>query len=917
MAELGRRVFTYVKMTKELSVCAVSAWDADDVTEGTNARLTYSIEKNVIHERTGEAIFAIHPQTGLVRTMLCCLDRETTPEYHIQVVATDGGALKGTGTVLVRLADVNDNSPRLTRQLWQVEVDETWGSGPQSNVTLLEVTASDPDTANYFFYRIVEASGWGWEHFGLRTEGTVGHLYARQVLDFEDDTHRRGFKFMIQVTDRGRGGWDDSRHTDTAWVSVRLRDVNDNPPQFHRPHAHITVRENTAPGTLLATLPARDPDMGGEQRVEYRVEGGWGSLVVDGDGRVSLWRRLDREAPKGAVARVVGVGVDGGVPPLSATATLTITVTDVNDCPPQLLPPTTFHVAESDPPTHLGTLAATDRDVWALGHGPPFNLSLARTNPPFVLAHIRLDFDPHLDSGRGGAEPHHRGRRRHQRQPHETRLQDRLPVEDRQDVANTSKRVNKTHSPTHPTYSPTYPLTHSPIHLFTHSPTHPFTHSPTRPLTHSPTRPLTHLPTHPPTHQTPHPFTHSPTHPFTHSPTPKHLTRAAPLPTHPLTHSPTHPLTHSPTHPLTHSPTHPLAQTPHPGPPSAHQQGGGSDAPLGRVYVDDPDDWDLRDKTFQWVGAPHPLFSLSRHSGDVFASSQVREGRNPNAIIGSPRTPVGDCTTRYELHFAVSDQLWGQRGVSANVTVMVKVLSHDALVHATPISLTPTTPEELTRGWTPKNGQGVLGRLVRGVASAVGVDSSPAAVEVPVRPSSPASRRRPRPASGSASGGRAAASWTPSDCRASWSFTRRRSPRRRRRVFYISETTQLAVAMNECASVRRVLALGSPTWPSPRALPSGPGRGPLLGGLASLHFPTSADRTHPSNPPPPPYAVLLQEKESLLWMLHFPPLPFTSLILSLPPVDASLPFTSLHFPHSESPSCGCFTSLHFPPLSSF
>lgn len=115
---------------------------------------------------------------------------------------------------------------------------------------------------------------------------------------------------------------------------------------------------------------------------------------MDGDGRVSLWRRLDREAPKGAVGVARIVGVDGGVPPLSATATLTITVTDVNDCPPQLLPPTTFHVAESDPPTHLGTLAATDRDVWALGHGPPFNLSLARANPPFVLAHIRLDFDP-------------------------------------------------------------------------------------------------------------------------------------------------------------------------------------------------------------------------------------------------------------------------------------------------------------------------------------------------------------------------------------------------------------------------------------------------------------------------------------------------------------------------------------------
>lgn len=47
---------------------------------------------------------------------------------------------------------------------------------------------------------------------------------------------------------------------DTAWVTVRLRDVNDNPPLFSRPHAHVTVREDAAPGTPLAALPARDPD---------------------------------------------------------------------------------------------------------------------------------------------------------------------------------------------------------------------------------------------------------------------------------------------------------------------------------------------------------------------------------------------------------------------------------------------------------------------------------------------------------------------------------------------------------------------------------------------------------------------------------------------------------------------------------
>lgn len=54
-------------------------------------------------------------------------------------------------------------------------------------------------------------------------------------------------------------------------------------------------------------------------------------------------------------------------------------------------------------------------------------------------------------------------------------------------------------------------------------------------------------------------------------------------------------------------------------------QGAGSDVALGRVYVDDPDDWDLKDKSFRWAGPPHPLFTLNPSTGEVFGSNQLRE----------------------------------------------------------------------------------------------------------------------------------------------------------------------------------------------------------------------------------------------------------------------------------------------------
>ncbi|XP_066952072.1 neural-cadherin-like isoform X1 [Macrobrachium rosenbergii] len=570
----------------DLSVAEVSAWDADDATEGTNARITYAIEKNVIHDKSGEAIFSVHPHSGLVTTALCCLDRETTPEYQIQVVAADGGGLKGTGTVVVRLTDENDNSPRLARQYWELEVDETWGDGPPNNLTLLEMTAADPDTKNQFSYKIVEDSGWGWDHFGIRSTGASGQLYALRTLDYEDDTHRQGFKFMVQVTDRGDGGWVDPRHQDTAWVGVKLRDLNDNAPQFVRPHAHVTISEDAPPGTVLATVSAHDPDVGGAGQVDYSVVGGWNSLRVDETGGVTLSRRLDREAEEGALGIAEILGTDRGEPPMTATATLTITVTDVNDCPPRLLPPDVLHVTEGDPPVLLGVLTATDDDVWAFGHGPPFSMSLSPSNPPYVMDLVSLKFDQHVDSGRGGAELWTLGsldRETHRTLPVDVVIGDAGGLSTTQTVTIVVNDLND--NPMKPAAKTVY-----------------------------------------------------------------------------------------------------LWQT----------QGSGSDAPLGRVYVDDPDDWDVADKTFRWAGKPHPLFKLNADDGTIFASSLVREGR-------------------YLLHFAVSDRVWSQVNVAANVTVVVRTLTQDALTHAAPVILTPITPADLTRGWTPTTGGGGLGKLLEAV----------------------------------------------------------------------------------------------------------------------------------------------------------------------------------------------------------
>ncbi|XP_068229142.1 putative neural-cadherin 2 [Palaemon carinicauda] len=579
----------------DVSVARISAWDADDSTEGLNGRVTYSIEKNVIDEETGKAIFNVDSNTGIIKTAICCLDRETTPEYQIQVVATDGGGLKGTGTVIIRIGDDNDNSPEFPSERFELEMDETWGNGDPDPITpLMEVTCFDPDVNNDFLYRIIERSGLGWDYFDVRSEGRVGQLYARRPLDYENPLHRRELAFKIQVTDMGKDGWTNPAHVDTAWVKVQILDVNDNAPTFDTTHAQISIMENTPKGTILGTFHAHDLDKGENGLINYKITNLEDVLEIDDEGVVRIKTdSFDRESLKVDAPIINILGVDRGQPPLTSTATLSLSVLDVNDSPPYLLPPTVFHIQEGAPPTRLGLLRAYDEDKWSLGNGPPFNISFAPMNPKYIQELIDLQFSKKLDSGRGAAT-----------------LWTRKPI-DREEHQQLDIRVKLTDA---------------------------------RGLSNAHTVTVV-------------------------------------------------------VDDLNDNPMKPGRKTIYLY--KIQDRGGRMNVPLGRVFVEDPDDWDLKDKTFEWATSGHPLFTLDQQDGTIYASSQVREGR-------------------YLLEFSVSDRVSRQRGVPANVTVIVKTLEYRTLLNAAPITLFPATPDKITKGWNPVEGGGVLGKLTEGILAIVG-----------------------------------------------------------------------------------------------------------------------------------------------------------------------------------------------------
>ncbi|RZF42239.1 hypothetical protein LSTR_LSTR004388, partial [Laodelphax striatellus] len=390
--------------TAGMVVMTMTAVDYDDPTEGTNARLIYSIEKNVIEEETGSPIFEIESETGVIKTAVCCLDRERTPDYSIQVVAMDGGGLKGTGTASIRVKDINDMPPMFTKDEWFTEVDETDGNNlPETPI--LTVTVHDEDETNKFQYKVIENSGYGADKFTMvRNNDGTGSLKIVQPLDYEDQLQSNGFRFRIQVNDKGEDNDNDKYHVAYSWVVVKLRDINDNKPQFERPNIEVSVYENAEVGKSLETFKASDPDQSGKSRVSFAIDRSSDrkrQFLISQEGTVTIQRQLDREETPRHQVKILAI--DDGVPPKTATATLTVIVQDINDNAPMFLKDYRPVLPEHVPPRKVVEVLATDDDDRSKSNGPPFTFRMDPNADDIIRASFKVEHDQKGANGDGMA----------------------------------------------------------------------------------------------------------------------------------------------------------------------------------------------------------------------------------------------------------------------------------------------------------------------------------------------------------------------------------------------------------------------------------------------------------------------------------------------------------------------------------
>ena len=132
------------------------------------------------------------------------------------------------------------------------------------------------------------------------------------------------------------------------------------------------MNEDAPVGKHLETFHAKDPDQGGRSQVSYAIDRESDrkrQFTISDQGKVSIQRGLDREEVPRHHIKVLAI--DDGVPPKTATATLTVIVDDVNDNAPTFLEDYRPVLMENVAPRDVAEVMAADADDRSSGNGPP------------------------------------------------------------------------------------------------------------------------------------------------------------------------------------------------------------------------------------------------------------------------------------------------------------------------------------------------------------------------------------------------------------------------------------------------------------------------------------------------------------------------------------------------------------------
>ena len=317
---------------------------AEDLDSGEFGQVTYHIESS---DSSVLETFNLDPTTGSISTRRA-LDREQQSMYEFSVVAEDGGdpPLTGSVQVVVRVEDVNDQSPVFTAAGYEASVPENATGGTE--VVTVAATDGDSETTSLeYFLQAGNVQG----RFSL--DRTLGLLSTRGTLDREETAR---YNLTVVASD--------GQLESSVQVIITITDVNDRHPIFPTNFYVVSALSESLPtGAEVLLLEALDQDAGSNGWVFYSSPNLPPPFLLNASsGAVTLGQALDFERERYHSFDVTAR--DLGTPSLSSTAHVEITVRDENDNRPEFLhgPQLSSVPENSAPHTSVVQLVASDAD---------------------------------------------------------------------------------------------------------------------------------------------------------------------------------------------------------------------------------------------------------------------------------------------------------------------------------------------------------------------------------------------------------------------------------------------------------------------------------------------------------------------------------------------------------------------------
>ncbi|XP_027864310.1 protocadherin beta-16-like isoform X38 [Xiphophorus couchianus] len=282
-----------------------------------------------IFTRDSDEYVELNRETGAIlvkeridRETLC---KKTTPcSLHFQIILENPIEFY---SVTIQITDINDNAPSFEKREKKFKISESAVIG--AKFVLERAVDLDVGINDLKSYTLKPT-----ENFELKLHNNPdGNKNVEMVLQKPLDREKQqNMKLVLTAVDGG-----ELQMSGTMQIVITVLDVNDNAPVFTQQIYKATVTENSAKGTVVATVKASDADEGFNSKITYTITNTFDDVknifeVNQESGEVILIGNTDFEESRSYQIHLLASD-EGG---LTDSCKLFVDIQDTNDNNPQI-----------------------------------------------------------------------------------------------------------------------------------------------------------------------------------------------------------------------------------------------------------------------------------------------------------------------------------------------------------------------------------------------------------------------------------------------------------------------------------------------------------------------------------------------------------------------------------------------------